>query len=198
MFVVTADQRASRTHDDLVPGELAALAPIVHGRVALPPERTTGDEMQLATEDPDAVMDVCLHLTRAGVWSVGVGVGAIETPLPSETRAGRGPAFIHARDAVERAKSAAGRLAVTSGDAEAAGDVEALIQLLVDLRDRRSAQGWELTDLLAGGMTQRQAAVRLGITDSAVSRRAGAAGLRTEEAAIPALARALRRLDGGA
>ncbi|HWI32116.1 MAG TPA: DNA-binding protein [Microbacterium sp.] len=198
MFVVTADQRASRTHEDLVPGALAALEPIVRGRVALPPERTTGDELQFATEDADAVMDVCLRLTREGAWSIGVGVGSIESPLPHETRAGRGAAFIHARDAVERAKSAPGRLAVTSGDPEAAGDVEALIQLLIDLRDRRSVQGWELADLLADAMTQRQAAVRLGITESAVSRRAGAAGLRTEEAAIPALARALRRLDGGA
>lgn len=198
MYIVTTDQRASRTHRDLVPGAIEAIKTIAGARLALPPERTTGDELQLVTADADAALEVCLHLTRARDWSVGLGIGAVETPIPRETRAGRGPAFIHARDAVERAKSAPGRLAVSGDDTVGARDLEALIQLLVELRDRRSAHGWEAADLLAAGMTQRQAAARLGITESAVSRRVGAAGVRTEEAAIPALGRALRRLDGGA
>ena len=43
--------------------------------------------------------------------------------------------------------------------------------------------------------TQREAAARLGISEGAVSLRVKSAGLRTEEAAVPALARVLARLD---
>src|SRR5690606_9993160 len=74
-------------------------------------------------------------------------------------------------------------------------DAEALIRLLVELRDRRSPEGWEIYDLLAAGDNQREAAERLGISEGAVSLRAKAAGLRAEEAAVPALERILRRLD---
>ena len=71
---------------------------------------------------------------------------------------------------------------------------EAYLRLLVDLRDRRSAQGWEVADLLAQGLTQKRIAAQLGITPTAVSLRAKAAGLRLEEAALPALVRTLERL----
>ena len=73
--------------------------------------------------------------------------------------------------------------------------VFALVRLLVELRDRRSDEGWEVYDLLAEGLSQREAAARLGITPGAVSLRAKAAGLRAEEGAIPALERVLARLD---
>ena len=109
---------------------------------------------------PHALLAIALHLTRLGTWSVGIGVGAVETPLPASVRAGRGDAFVQARDAVERAKRAATRLAVT-GD-EAATDAESLVRLLVELRDRRTAEGWEVYDLLADGLSQRDAAERLG------------------------------------
>ena len=88
---------------------------------------------------------------------------------------------------------AATRLAITAP--EGGEDAEALVRLLVDLRDRRTAEGWEVYDLLAEGITQREAAARLGISEGAVSLRVKSAGLRTEEAAVPALARVLARLD---
>jgi DNA-directed RNA polymerase specialized sigma24 family protein len=50
-------------------------------------------------------------------------------------------------------------------------------------------------DLLAEGLNQRDAARRLGISEGAVSLRARNAGLRTEEAAAPAVQRLLARLD---
>ena len=71
------------------------------------------------------------------------------------------------------------------------------MRLLVELRDRRTAEGWEVYDLLAEGITQREAAARLGISEGAVSLRVKSAGLRTEEAAVPALVRVLTRLDPG-
>ncbi|WP_426324845.1 DNA-binding protein [Microbacterium sp. E-13] len=193
MFVITSDQRDSRRTDDLVPATLVALGAHTGRGLALAPERTAGDEVQVAVADPEAALTIVLELTRTGQWSVGLGIGTVESPLPDSVRAARGDAFVNARDAVDRAKKATTRLAITGpGDDD---DAEALVRLLVDLRDRRTTEGWEVYDLLAEGLTQRDAAVRLGISEGAVSLRVKAAGLRTEEAAVPALTRVLARLD---
>jgi len=194
MFVVTADQRGSQTSADLIPAVLTAVGQYGSRHLALAPERTAGDEFQVAISDPQAVLAIILDLTRAQTWSVGLGVGGVESPLPTSVRAARGEAFVNARDAVDRAKKATTRLAITARD-EAGTDAEALVRLLVELRDRRSDEGWEVYDLLAGGLTQRETATRLGISEGAVSLRAKAAALRAEEAAVPALERALGRLD---
>lgn len=196
MFVVTADQRGSRTGSDLVPAGLRAIAGLAGTRLALAPQRTAGDEVQVAIPDAQAVIDVALHLARLQDWSIGIGVGPVEQPLPADVRAARGTAFLHAREGVDRAKKAPTRISVVGGDE--AADAEALLRLLVELRDRRTAEGWELYDLLAEGLTQREAAARLGITEGAVSQRGRSAGLRTEEGAIPALERLLRRADAAA
>ena len=193
MYVITTDQRDSRTSADLVPAALSAVAAHAPRGVALAPERTAGDEVQVAVADAGSVLAIVLDLTRTGRWSVGVGVGEVETPLPDSVRAARGEAFLNARDAVDRAKKATTRVAVTAP--EGGADAEALVRLLVELRDRRSVEGWEVYDLLSEGITQREAAARLGISEAAVSLRARSAGLRTEEAAVPALIRVLAGLD---
>jgi hypothetical protein len=193
MYVITTDQRDSRTSADLVPAALSAVATHAPRGVALAPERTAGDEVQVAVADAESVLSIVLDLTRTGRWSVGVGVGEVETPLPKSVRAARGEAFLNARDAVDRAKKATTRVAVTAP--EGGADAEALVRLLVELRDRRSVEGWEVYDLLSEGITQREAAARLGISEAAVSLRVRSAGLRTEEAAVPALIRVLAGLD---
>ncbi|MFK4835297.1 DNA-binding protein [Microbacterium sp. ZW T2_14] len=193
MYVLTADQRASRVNADAVPSALAVVSRHGSDRLALPPERTAGDELQVAVAEASTVLSIVLELTRSGEWSVGLGVGDVESPLPQSVRAARGEAFINARDAVDRAKKTPTRLAVT---APAGGeDAEALVRLLVELRDRRTPEGWEVYDLLADGLTQRDAAARLGVSEGAISLRAKAAALRVEEAAVPALERVLARLD---
>lgn len=197
MLVITADQRGSRTEADLVPATLEVVTRIASGRLALPADRNAGDEIQAATEDGDAALAIVLHLVRTGEWAVGIGAGSVEQPLPSEIRAARGPAFIHARSAVDRAKSAAWRLALDGDDATAAHDAEALIRLLLELRARRTEPGWEVFDALATGASQKDIAARLGISETAVSLRAKAAALRAEEAAVPALGRMLGKLGRG-
>lgn len=192
MFVITADQHDSRRSDDLVPAALDVVSRLAGDALPVPPERTAGDEIQALVGTASATLDLALALTRTGQWSVGVGVGAVEDPPPETVRAGRGSAFIRARDAVERAKRAPTRIAVT---ADGDGDAEALVRLLVELRDRRSDEGWEAYDVLIGGGTQRAAAERIGISESAVSRRVSAAAIRTEEAAVPALVRILAAVD---
>jgi len=195
MFVVTADQRDSRTSADLVPEGIALVERVGADRLSLPVQRNAGDELQALTDSAAAALQVGLALLRDGRWSVGIGAGALELPLPAEIRAARGSAFVLAREAVERAKSSAGRVAVAAADPVAAADAESYLRLLVDLRDRRSAQGWEVADLLEQGLTQKRIAAALGITPTAVSLRAKAGGLRLEEAAIPALERTFAQLD---
>src|SRR5690606_2877260 len=109
-------------------------------------------------------------------WSVGVGVGSVRQPLPADTREATGEAFYAARDAVTRAKKQPTRFALTSSvtddDTSRAirgADVEALITLLLSLRERRTDGGWELFDLLSTGLTQSESAEKLGITPGAAS-----------------------------
>src|SRR3712207_894415 len=102
MFVLTVDQRGSRREPDRVAEALDGLAQLHRPLRAF--ERTAGDEFQGLLDDPAQVVDVVLTLVRAGGWSIGVGTGEIEEPLPPSIREGRGPAFIFARNAVEAAK----------------------------------------------------------------------------------------------
>jgi hypothetical protein len=193
MFAITADQVGSRASADLVDQELAALDALGGPTLILPADRTAGDEIQVATENPATALSIVLHLTRTEQWSVGLGIGDVRLPLPEATRAVTGSAFILARDAVAAAKKRPTRfaLAVDAGRLPDGEMLEPLIDLVLQLRDRRTAQGWQLHDLLRTGITQAEAAGRLGITPQAVSLRAQSAQLRTEFAAENALVRLL-------
>lgn len=196
MFVITVDQVDSRSTPDAVAAVLATLTVSLGDGLPLAPERTAGDEFQLLSGDADATLVAVLDLTRAGRWSVGCGVGSVREPFPTSIREAAGEAFVDARDAVDRAKKRPSRFALTATAApEAAARLEALIDLLLATRARRSTEGWELHDLLAGGLTQAAAAARLGITPQAASLRAQAADLKTETAVTAALATLLAQLD---
>jgi len=192
MYVLTVDQRRSRADADRVDQLLAGLA---ETSVLRPFERTAGDEVQAVMDDPVAVTDTALELVRRGHWSVGIGLGPVELPLPASTRAGRGPAFEHARSAVDRAKSAATRLAVDGPDPGAANDAQAVLDLLALLVTRRSEQGWAAVDLVATGASQMAVADRLGVTKQAVSQRLRAAGWQQELAGRRVAATLLANAD---
>ena len=117
MFVLTVDQRGSRRDVDRV-GDI--IDDMADRRLLRPFERTAGDEIQAVTDDPALLVLVALELIRREHWSVGIGIGPVEQPLPRQTRAGRGPAFEAARIAVERAKRAPARIAVESKSTAAA------------------------------------------------------------------------------
>ncbi|MBF4514700.1 DNA-binding protein [Plantibacter sp. VKM Ac-2885] len=195
MYVLTVDQIASRTGPDRAAGVIESINDRFPDRLLLQAERTAGDEFQLATEDAEVALAIAFDLLRDRGWSVGVGQGDVRRPLPDSTRAATGQAFYAAREAVTRAKRAPFRFALEAADQQGGADVEALIVLLLHLRDRRTAGGWEVADLLAAGVTQSEAAARLGITESSVSRRVSAAGVRAEAAATTALIRLLAKLD---
>lgn len=177
-IVVTADQRSSRTRPDAVPALIEALA---DSRVTLPFERTAGDEVQGMFTDPAAAAEVLEILLRSGQWHIGVGIGSAETPLPSDTRAARGSAFIAARTAVEATGSGSPRPRVAPGspaDVALAVSTESSLWLWHSLLEQRTPKGWEVVDLLTQGLTQREAGERLGIGQSAVTQRASTARLQ--------------------
>lgn len=199
MYVITADQVDSRNTADIVATTLARLNAEHGDHLALPVDRNAGDELQVLTSDAGTTLAIILELTRGGRWSVGLGVGAVREPLPTATREASGDAFVAAREAVERAKKAATRFAVERrGDASgqpSADDAERLVNLALLIRERRTPAGWELYDLLTEGLTQSEAASRLGITPPSASARARAAGIRTELAAHDSLTRLLQDVD---
>ncbi len=108
-WVVTADQVKSRTGRDRVPDALEELQTVSTTRAF---ERTAGDEIQAVLARGADVVGALRVLVRLGDWRVGLGGGAIEAPLPVSTRAGRGPAFVAAREALSAARRAPGGIAV--------------------------------------------------------------------------------------
>lgn len=198
MLVITADQVDSRHRLDVVDKTQRAIQERFGERLALDVDRNAGDEVQTVTADAEAALGIALMLQRTGEWSIGVGSGDVREPLPRAARAASGPAFFAAREAVESAKKRASRFALRSGaerETSRASDVEAMVDLLIALRVRRSAAGWELYDILQDGLTQRDAAKRLGISEPAVSSRARAAGIHPETSAVPAITRLMADLD---
>lgn len=197
MFVITADQVDSRHSADLVSPAVAHLDDVFGAGLALPVDRNAGDELQALVVDSATAVAMVLELTRTGDWSVGLGAGDVERPLASSTRETRGPAFIAARAAVDSAKKSPLRFAFRDGTPSRqtdATDIEALMLLLLSVRDRRTEQGWQVYDLLAQGRTQREAADILGITPQAVSDRMSAAQVRIDLEAHAPLSRLLSRL----
>ncbi|MGJ6979119.1 transposase [Aestuariimicrobium soli] len=171
-FAITADQRRSRTSPDRVPAALSALAGLPG--LALAFERTAGDELQGLTADPATVVAAVAALTRVGGFRIGIGFGEVDEPLPASTRAARGPAYLAAREGVDQHSQAVRVVTHTTGTGaitEAATDAETVLLALSGLLERRTAQGWEVVDLVESGLTGAQAAARLGITASAVSQR---------------------------
>jgi hypothetical protein len=193
-FVLTVDQRASRRGPDRVAGVLDRLNATVP-RV-LDFERTAGDEFQGVLDDPAQVVDVVLDLVRLGGWSIGVGAGPVQTPLPDSTRAATGTAFLCARRAVDAAKQRPSRLAVRGAAPPDAGDAQAVLAALAALLERRSDAAWEAIDLVDAGRTQSQAAAELGISRQAVGQRLAAAAWELERELRPTAARLLARAAG--
>lgn len=167
MFVLTVDQRGSRQGPDKVPELLQRAAP--EGLVR-PFDRTAGDEVQAVFDDPRELAELAAELAASGHWSVGIGVGAVSTPLPAETRAGAGPAFVFARTAVEDAKKNRWHLSV-AGESDRCPHAQTAGRLLVDVLADRSDAGREAVRLVADGGSQADAAGRLGISPQAMSLR---------------------------
>lgn len=208
MFVLTVDQRGSRRDVDRVQDLIGAMN-IDYGHtdyghtdsagLVRPFQRTAGDEVQAVVADPARVVDIAIDLVEREHWSIGIGIGAAEHPLPAETRAGRGPAFEAARVAVERAKNTPGRIAVEGADEgadeDAAADADTALTLVAMLVARRSNEGHEAIARMRSGLTQTEAARVLGVSKQAVSQRLSTAGWQVEVAGRRLAQRLLRKAD---
>ena len=190
---MTVDQRASRRTPDRVAAALDRLARVPTVRRF---ERTAGDEFQGVLDDPAVVVDVALGLLRTGGWSVGLGVGPVQLPLPPSTRAGAGPAFVWAREAVEAAKRRPVRVAVRGPHPDAAADAQAVLTALGVFVQRRSDQAWAAIALVEAGRTQTEAAAELGVSRQAVGQRLAAGLWDAERDLRPTAARLLARVAG--
>src|SRR3954447_17757289 len=194
VVVLTVDQDASRDRPDQVPVGLAALSDV---STRLPFDRTAGDEFQGVLDDPAAVVSALEVLLRAGEWNIGLGLGEVETPLPDSARAGRGPAYLAAREAVTAAKSSPWRVRAAGAPEDAVRALESAIWLWAALLARRTPRGWEVADLVDQGLTYEETAGRLSISQSAVSQRAAAAGIAEGRRARELVAHLTRRaLEG--
>jgi hypothetical protein len=181
--VLTVDQQDSRTSDDAVPDLLDLLGHEPSLPVLRPFQRTVGDEVQAVLDDADTVVEAVGRILRTGGWSVGLGVGPVDEPLPPDSRAGRGDAFLYAREAVTRAKTAPHRICVVGADRYRAEQLETVLWLWAGLLERRTDRGWEVHDVLGEGVSHTEAGRRLGITQSAVTQRTQTAGLVDERRA---------------
>jgi hypothetical protein len=63
------------------------------------------------------------------------------------------------------------------GEPDAVRALESAVWLWAALLARRTPRGWEVADLVDQGLTYDEAATRIGISQSAVSQRAAAAGI---------------------
>ncbi|HEX4698826.1 MAG TPA: hypothetical protein VH857_05635 [Actinomycetes bacterium] len=195
MFVLTVDQRHSRRATDRVEALLRDLT-ARRGELVRAFERTAGDEVQGVVAAPEVVVDLVLLLARDRAWSVGVGVGAVDDPLPESTRAGSGPAFVAARAAVTAAKSRSTCLAVSGADQLGARRAQTSLDLVAALLQRRTERGAEAASLARQGLNQLQVAARLGVSKQAVSQRLQAADWYLEAPGRELAAFLLSEADG--
>lgn len=224
MFVITADQDASRRTGERVDALLTTLAALIETEelpgVLRPFERTVGDEVQAVLTDAATTVRLTLALQRMQEWAVGIGVGEAEH-LATSARASSGAVFVRAREAVERAggRAVPAPVAVVAGDPagareserdtdraaapdaghdagrDLARDAEALLQLMAAVVRRRSDAGWEMIDARRRAPTARAAADALGISPQAASQRLQAALWEEIRGVEPLAAGLLRTLD---
>lgn len=197
MLVVTIDQVGSSTSSDRVPAFLEALDALTRGRRELAFERTVGDEVQGVLSEPAVLRAVVSHALRDGHWSIGIGIGVVDEPLPRSTREATGPAFVRARKAVDRAKNKrmVARVAVEGPDAERAAQLEAAWHLVATIAAARSTKMWEAIDTVSAMDSNTSAAAHLGVSGQALSERLRRAGWAAELNAASLLDDLARRAD---
>ena len=194
-YVLTVDQIDSRHEPDRVP---AAMAALTERHPAVEVSRTVGDEFEaLFSTDPVSVVTAILALMREGTWHLGVGIGPVDEPIPTDLREARGAAFLAARRAVEEAKRRTDHLRVIAAPPaeDDAHDAETVLALMLALRARRSSAGWVAADLADQGLAQAEIGDRIGISRQAVSQRLQAAQWSLDLDARPVAARLLDQAE---
>ncbi|MCG2624227.1 hypothetical protein LVY72_20260 [Arthrobacter sp. I2-34] len=197
MYVLTINGRGPRPAADQVPGLVRTLR---HLPALIGFQRSVADEVIGVVPDPDTAVQAALGALRSRRWNVGIGAGAVHPPLPEAVGAAGGPGLVYARRAVDRARTAAGRvpLAVEGADRGPAAEAEAVLRLLGGIVAGRSPAEWKVLDLLTPGARgqQKLVAQELGISAQAVSKAVVRSRWNEEWACRPAAARLLALASG--
>jgi hypothetical protein len=154
-------------------------------------DRTAGDEMQALVADGEALRTVLRESIADGRWSVGVGIGPVEHPLPASVREGRGPAYWAARTALTKAKARRqGRpVAVrsaegygSSSDETASFSLERCLGVLAFIINRRTPKQRKAADVsYAAGYSVRSVIEQLGLSPQGAHQILNAAGIPEEK-----------------
>ncbi len=190
-LVITLDQRGSRDATDRVAQWADALNAAHGAQMLLPFVRSAGDELQGVLRDPEALADIVADSVADGDWWLGIGAGAIER-LGETARDSQGPAFWHARQAVDGAKkrSHPQPVAVAGEPEEHARALADALAALAFLTLRRSPEQRESVRLLRRGMKNKDIAAALQVSPAAISQRLRGAGA-DEEAGLRRLVSAI-------
>jgi hypothetical protein len=182
--VITIDQRRSRSSENRAMGWANELNERFWVDLTLPFVVTVGDEIQGVTPEPGVAIEILLEGVRSRSWWLGLGLGRIETPVGESAARSRGPAFYEARKAVESAKRSRYGFAVEATDAEAAREIQTVIDLLAFVVKRRGndPQRWRAIELAWNGSSTVEIGRALGITQQAASKRLLNAGVEEERA----------------
>jgi transcriptional regulator with XRE-family HTH domain len=195
MIAISAGQAAAGAPPGLAREAAVSIAEAFAPSLVLPVDHSPGG-LRVLVAGGAAAVAITLDLTRSGWWAVGLGAGGMRRPLGTSIPQSTGDVLLAAGTALARAHKRPTRFAADSlPTIDLARDLESLLDLVLQLRSRRTEQGWQVSDLVATGLTQAEAAERLGITPQSASKRARAADLKTEAAALPSLARLVDTLD---
>lgn len=162
---------------------------------------TLGDEFQGLLRRPEAIVEVLWRLRRElpslRLWT-GVGRGELDTPLKEQAIGMDGPAFHHARRAVERAREERVHGGVFVGFDADDEVLTGLARLLDHHRHALTAPQLEAADQVRAGRKQSEIADEFGVTRQAISKRLKSAAwdvYRTGEDALRAMLRRYEAAD---
>lgn len=149
--------------------------------------------------DPDAAVDALMRVTRLNFCNIGLGIGSLYEPVPSEADLVEGKAARRALGALEAASHRGERvpICVSSGTDEMDAELEGLLRMLGQWIRTRTEAEWSVVDLLTPGVRGQQKAVAeiLGITPQAVSAAIVRSGYNDELGTRAAIARLLEFTD---
>jgi hypothetical protein len=150
---------------------------VVAARLTAPLRLTAGDEVQAVTDHPEALVEITVRLSDALVpetlaW--GWGYGELTTDLVDDVSLLDGPCLHRAREAVESAKKSSSWMEISGVAAPAAQVLSALMNLIGAIRSEWTERQAEVVRESRGKL-QVEAAERLGIDPSTVSRTLSAA-----------------------
>lgn len=149
--------------------------------------------------DADAAVDSIMRIARLNFCNIGLGIGSLYEPVPTEADLIDGRALRRAQGALEAAEHRGERvpICVSSGSDELDGEFEGLLRMLGQSIRTRTESEWSVVDLLTPGVRGQQKAVAqtLGITPQAVSAAIVRSGYNDELGARSGIARLLELAD---